>query len=195
VVRIRPDVALSAPQSTDDGSEGLYNVRGVTKCLYRVIGVAIAIALMEALARLADEPLARVPFVTSIVLTLGKPDSKAAKPYAVIVGHLLSAFAGFTTLWWLGPGTTAAAVGVGLATLLMLWARALHPPAGIDGFLVSLLGLPLDWALKPVFVGALMLALFASLWSRGEGLLLRCPADPGRAPRGCRWVRRQRQDG
>ena len=127
---------------------------------------------MEALARLSGEPLVRVPFVTSIVLTLADPRSKAAKPYVVIVGHMLSALSGFISLWLVGEGATAVA-GVGLATLLMLWARALHPPATISGFLVPLLGLPLDWAFKPVLIGAILLALFAVLWSRGERLLLR----------------------
>src|SRR5262249_15056371 len=108
-----------------------------------------------------------------------QPDSEAAKPYAVIVGQ-----AGFVALWWFGEGEIAAAVAVGFAALLMSWVRALHPPAGIDGFLVSLLGLPLIWAVKPVLVGAMLLALFASLWSRGEGLLLR--RQIARAPRGLR---------
>jgi hypothetical protein len=39
------------------------------------------------------------------------------------------------------------------------------------------LGLPLDWAFKPVLVGAMLLTLFAVLWSRGEGLLLRGAAS------------------
>jgi CBS-domain-containing membrane protein len=165
-------------------SRGFYQVRRVTIWLYRAIGAGIAIVLMEALARLAGEPLARVPFVTSIVLTLGMPESEAAQPYAVVAGHLLSTLAGFAALWCLGAGTTAAAVGVGLAALLMLSARALHPPAGIDGFLVPLLGLPLGWALQPVLIGAVLLAFFARLWSRGEVLLLRSPANPAQAPRG-----------
>lgn len=155
----------------------------VTIWLYRAIGAGIAIALMEALARLAGEPLARVPFVTSIVLTLGMPESEAAQPYAVIAGHVLSTVAGFAALWCFGAGETAAAFGVGLAALLMLSARAMHPPAGIDGFLVPMLGLPLGWALKPVLIGAVLLALFARLWSRGEGLLRRSPVNSWRAPR------------
>jgi len=154
----------------------------ITKCLYRAIGAAIAIALMEALAQWAGEPLVRVPFVTSIVLTLGIPESEAAQPYAVVAGPLLSTLAGFASLWCLGTGTTPAAVGVGVAALLMLSARAVHPPAGIDGFLVPLLGLPLGWTVKPVLIGAVLLALFAKLWSRGERLLLRGPAHrPGPA--------------
>ena len=153
-------------------------MRSIASYCYRAIGAGIAIALMEALARLAGEPLVRVPFVTSIVLTLGVPDSDAAQPYALVAGHLLSTLAGFAVLWCLGAGTTAAAVGVGLAALLMLSARAVHPPAGIDGFLVPLLGLPLGWALQPMLVGAVLLALFAGLWSRGEDWLLRGPTNP-----------------
>lgn len=120
----------------------------------------------------------RVPFVTSIVLTFGMPENEAAQPYAVIAGHLLSTLAGFAALWCFGAGTTGAAIGVGLAALLMLSARAMHPPAGIDGFLVPLLGLPLSWGLQPVLTGAVLLAVLARLWSRGEGWLLRAPTNP-----------------
>jgi hypothetical protein len=51
--------------------------------------------------------------------------------------------------------------------------RAVHPPAGIDGFLVPLLGLPARWVLSPVLVGAVLLAVFARLWAKGEGRLRR----------------------
>src|SRR6478672_11865159 len=57
---------------------------------YRAAGAGLAIALMEALAQFAGEPVLRVPFVTSIVLTLALPESEPAQPYALIAGHLLS---------------------------------------------------------------------------------------------------------
>jgi CBS-domain-containing membrane protein len=145
--------------------------RNLSIWLYRAVGAGIAIALMEMLAGLADEPLARVPFVTSIVLTLSSPETEAARPEVIVLGHLLSSLAGFAALWCLGAGTTAAAVGVGLAALLMLCARAVHPPAGINGFLVPLLGLPLGWVVSPVLIGAMLLAIFATFWSR-SGLRL-----------------------
>jgi CBS-domain-containing membrane protein len=135
--------------------------------LYRALGAAVAMAVMELLAGLTAEPLPRVPFVTSIVLTLSLPDSEPAHPYAVIVGHLASCAAGFIALWCLGPGQTASAVGVGLAALLMMALRAMHPPAGIDAFLIASLGLPLKWAASPVLAGAILLALFARLWAMG----------------------------
>ena len=139
----------------------------VVSWLYRALGAAVAMGIMELLAGLTDEPLPRVPFVTSIVLTLSLPDSEPARPYAVVVGHLASCSAGFVALWCLGQGQTASAVGVGLAALMMMALRAMHPPAGIDAFLIASLGLPLKWALNPVLVGAVLLALFARLWAMG----------------------------
>jgi len=139
----------------------------------RALGAALAIGMMELLARLAQEPLARIPFVTSIVLALSLPDSEPAQPYAIVVGHFVSSMAGFAALWCFGAGEIASAVGVGLAALSMLLLRAVHPPAGIDAFLIAGLGLPASWLLNPVLVGAVLLALFSRLWSAGEGRLAR----------------------
>jgi CBS-domain-containing membrane protein len=123
---------------------------------------------MEVLARVAHQPLARAPFVTSIVLTMSLPDSEPAQPYALIAGHLISAASGFVVLWVLGPGETGSAVAVGLAALSMLACRAMHPPAGIDAFLVAGLGLPAGWIVNPVLAGAILLAVFSRLWAAGE---------------------------
>lgn len=136
--------------------------------LYRATGAGIAIALMEYLARVAEEPLSRVPFVTSIVLVMALPDSEQARPYAVVGGHMLSCVAGFAALWMLGSGDTACALALGLALFLMLMARALHPPAGINAFLIAAYGLPLSWAISPVLIGALFLVGFKRAWWQFE---------------------------
>jgi CBS-domain-containing membrane protein len=136
--------------------------------LYRALGAGMAIGVMESLARFGHHEAARVPFVTSIVLTMAAPEAQPARPYAVIVGHLLSAVAGMVAFICLGPGDAATAFGVGLAALLMLVCRALHPPAGIDAFLVAQLGLPWSWIVNPVLIGAVLLAAFAWLWAAGE---------------------------
>jgi len=136
--------------------------------LYRATGAGIAIALMELLARVADEPLSRVPFVTSIVLVMALPYSPPARPYAVIGGHMLSCAAGLLAVWTLGPGEAAVAVALGLALLFMLTFGALHPPAGIDAFLIAAFGLPLVWVLSPVLVGAVFLVGYTKVWSAGE---------------------------
>ncbi len=83
---------------------------------------------MELLARVG---LARVRFVTSIVLTIALPDGEPAQPHPVIGGHLLSCAAGFAAPWTLGPGEMTSAGAVGLAGLLMLSARG-DAPASRD---------------------------------------------------------------
>ena len=143
-------------------------MRVIVMWLYRAVGAGVAIAIMELLARAGHQPLLRVPFVTSIVLTMALPESEPAQPYPVIAGHLLSCAAGFAALWSLGPGEVSSAVAVGLAALLMLGGRAMHPPAGIDAFLIAGSNLPLGWALNPVLIGALLLAVFSRLWAAGE---------------------------
>jgi CBS-domain-containing membrane protein len=145
----------------------------MTIALYRAFGAGLAITLMEMLARLADEPLARVPFVTSIVLVTALPDSEAAKARAIIGGHALASIAGWLSHVLMGPSEMASSVAVALAALGMIATRTLHPPAGIDAFLIPSQNLSWDWIVSPVLTGALLLAGFAKLWAAGERHLLR----------------------
>ena len=68
----------------------------------RAIGGAGGIALMGALARLAEAPLMTIPFATSIVMIMGAPESPPARPHCVIGGHIISATAGVVCTLILG---------------------------------------------------------------------------------------------
>jgi CBS-domain-containing membrane protein len=135
---------------------------------------------MELLARWDGEESSRVPFVTSIVLVTSLPDSEAARPY--IGGHFLSSIAGLIAFWMLGSTELATATGVSLATFLMLTTRTLHPPAGIDAFLIPAYALPAAWVFNPMLAGAILLAAFGAIWSFAEKALLR-RLDNGKARR------------
>ncbi len=154
--------------------------------LYRATGAGIAIALMEALARAAEEPLSRVPFVTSIVLVMALPDSEPARPYSVVGGHMLSCVGGLAALWMFGAGEAACAVALGIALFLMLMARALHPPAGINAFLIAAYGLPLSWVVNPVLIGAVFLVGYKRVWSQLEQWL-RATSLYQKLPVGPQW--------
>lgn len=138
------------------------------RLLHRGAGAALAIAIMELLAHVAGEPLARVPFVTSIVLVIALPGTEPARPASVVGGHLASSLSGLAALWLLGPGEVASSVAVGLATVAMITARVLHPPAGIDAFLIASLSLPATWVLNPVLAGAVLLVGYAKVWQAAE---------------------------
>jgi hypothetical protein len=49
----------------------------------------------------------------------------------------------------------------------------MHPPAGIDAFLVARLGLPTSWIVNPVVIGVLLLAGYSRVWMLGEHCLSR----------------------
>jgi CBS-domain-containing membrane protein len=132
--------------------------------LYRATGAGLAIALMEILARAAEEPLSRVPFVTSIMLVMALPESEPARTYNVVAGHMLSCVAGLLALWTLGAGDVASAVALGLALFFMLFLRAIHPPAGINAFLIASYGLTLKWTISPVLIGSLFLVGYKRMW-------------------------------
>lgn len=140
---------------------------------YRAVGAAIAIAGMELLGHAVAEPLYRVPFVTSIVLVMASPKSEPARWSSILGGHLSSCAAGYLAILLIGPGDHAAALAVGLATLAMMALRCLHPPAGINAFLIAGQGLPLGWMLNPVAVGAVALIAYAAVWWQGEVHLFR----------------------
>jgi len=136
--------------------------------VYRAAGAGLAIAAMEWLSAFTDEPLWRIPFVTSIVLVMTIPQSEAARPYAIVAGHASACAAGFLALYLLGTGVAATALAVGAAGFLMLSLRAPHPPAGIDAFLIAANGLSLRWAVSPVLIGCVLLVAFAWGWGWGE---------------------------
>ncbi|MGE0701052.1 MAG: HPP family protein [Hyphomicrobiaceae bacterium] len=156
-------------------------MKQVAIVIYRAIGAGIAIGVMEMLADIAGEPLSRVPFVTSIVLAMALPDAEPAQPRAIVGGHMASSVAGLLVVWWLGTGELSNALAVGLATCAMLAGRMLHPPAGIDAFLIASYGLHWTWAVSPVLVGALLLSAFSYLWRAGEHRLFDA-ADRAAAP-------------
>jgi CBS-domain-containing membrane protein len=153
---------------------------------YRALGASVAIALMEVLARAAEEPLSRVPFVTSIVLVMALPEVEAARSYNVVAGHMLACVAGLAAFWTLGSGDVACAVALGLALFLMLLLRALHPPAGINAFLIAAYGLPISWAISPVLIGSLFLVGYKRVWWLMEQTLRSTPAFKN-LPLGPKW--------
>ena len=131
---------------------------------YRALGIAIAVGVMEFLAQLGQVSYAKVPFVTSIVLAIALPDAPASTPRAIIGGHIASTLAGIAVVYLLGTQDFSAALAVGLAVLAMAATRTMHPPAGLDAFLVVSQGLPASWLLFPVIPGAILLAVFAVIW-------------------------------
>jgi CBS-domain-containing membrane protein len=126
----------------------------------------LAIAAMQGLSHWAGVPIMVVPFVTSVVLVFGSPEAPAARPRAVIIGHLISTTVGLIIAKLAGPGPATASIAVGVSMVAMQAVRAFHPPAGIDPLIVVLNDLPPSFLIMPVAIGAALLVLCASGWKR-----------------------------
>lgn len=110
------------------------------------------------------------PLGASALLIFVTPNSPLAQPWSVIVGSAVSVFAGHLALLAV-PLPWAGALAVALAVLLMVGARALHPPGGAVALLSAIEGVEHDpWdLLAPMLV--LLAAVIAAgmLWARLTG--------------------------
>jgi CBS-domain-containing membrane protein len=136
------------------------------RTLITATGGGLGMCAMVGLAFLANLPLLSVPFTTSIVLVMSAPDGDQAQPRAIVGGHILSALCGLCVLELLGSGPWLAALAVGLSIAAMQLSRTLHPPAGINAFLMVVLKEPWTVVLMPVAAGALILVGFAFAYYR-----------------------------
>lgn len=120
----------------------------------------------------------------SAVLLFAVPHGALSQPWAVLVGHVVSAVIGVTCARLVGDTMLAAALAVGLAIAAMHYLRAIHPPGGATALSAVIGGEPVhalgfQFVLTPVLVNALIIvtvavAVNALFWWR------RYPAALGR---------------
>ncbi|MBL8566654.1 MAG: HPP family protein [Hyphomicrobiaceae bacterium] len=102
----------------------------------------------------------------SAVLLFAVPHGTLSQPWAVIVGHAVSAAIGVAVARVVPDAFLAAALAVGLAILAMHYLRAIHPPGGataltavIGGSQVQALGF--GFVVMPVLLNAVILVAAA----------------------------------
>lgn len=108
-----------------------------------------------------------VPFGASCVLLFAAPAAPFSQPRNVIGGHIIAALVGLAVYaifeevtWW------SLGIANGVAILLMVATKTVHPPAGATAFLPLLSGITdWSWAFVPVGVGAVILVAIALVYS------------------------------
>ncbi len=131
--------ALSTEEKFADGKQSPASLQRI---LIGGIGGFISVAslalLVDALPQL--ELLLIGSFGASAVLLFGAPYAPFSQPRNVLGGHLVSALVGILCYTYLPalPGLQEGAA-VGLATILMLLTRTMHPPGGATG-LIAVIG-------------------------------------------------------
>ncbi|MFN3891771.1 MAG: HPP family protein [Beijerinckiaceae bacterium] len=150
---------MIAPKKGDN--YGVSNPSILARIFAPAIGGALGIALMIALAGVANLPLMLAPFTTSIVLVMSAQGSAFARARNVIGGHVVSALAGLVIVNLLGDTPWYAALAVGLAIAAMQATDTMHPPAGINALIMVVANPAWTFVFVPVLAGAICLVLFA----------------------------------
>lgn len=119
-------------------------------------------------------PLLVAPIGASAVLLFAVPSSPLAQPWPILGGNAVSAIIGVSAAHIIDWPLLAAAFAVGGAIAIMSLMRCLHPPGGAVA-LTAVIGSPhivqkgLLFALSPVLINSVLLALAAVLYNRLAG--------------------------
>lgn len=126
----------------------------------KVLCCLIVLELLVALAHIVGSPLIMTSWASSAALILGPRDAPAARPIAVLMGHLVSSLVATAfllagpSIWWIGPA-------VALSFALMAGLGVLHPPAAANAAILMITPTAPTWFLGATFVGASALAAMA----------------------------------
>ena len=138
----------------------------MTQLLKGLVGSTLGILAVCLLGQSTGFPWLMAPFGATCVLLFAVPTSPLAQPRNVIGGHMISATVGLIALYGFGDSMMVLALAVGIATLLMQYFRAVHPPAGANPLVIILAGqgvVGFDYLLTPVLVGSVTLVMIATV--------------------------------
>lgn len=139
--------------------------------------VALALLGLLVLAPVGDMRLALhliAPFGASAVLLFAVPNSPLAQPWSALVGNGSAAVIGVGACLLIDPDALRIALAVGLAILVMIQLRAVHPPAGAVAMTAAMSPEPVRelgfaFVLSPVLLGTALLVVLAHLYARATG--------------------------
>ncbi len=138
------------------------------------IGALLGIAICWGISIQFLGPLSVTLIVASMgagaVLLFAVPHGVLAQPWPATGGHLLSAVVGVTCAQQIDEIWLAASIAVGLAVLLMHYARCLHPPGGATALIAVIGGdeihaLGYNYVLEPIMLNAFALLGVALLFN------------------------------
>ena len=123
--------------------------------MVRVVGSAVAIAIICYIALECGEPLFMASIGASAVIIFAMPKSPAARVQNVIGGHIVSGIVGLSLAILVGSFWYTAAAAVAISIFLMVILDIVHPPGGATALITVTLAAPAwDFLLMPVAVGA-----------------------------------------
>ena len=91
---------------------------------------------------------------------------ETAQPKNIFFGHLISILVGIIFNETIGLSFYSLGLSVGIAVMLMVYFKVMHPPAASNPLVALLMDLSFDFILFPVIVGTIIIILMGILINR-----------------------------
>ncbi len=102
-------------------------------------------------------------FGATVFLVFVLYNLETAQPKNIFFGHLISILVGVLINETIGLSFYSAGISVGLAVILMVYFKVMHPPAASNPLVALFMDLSYDFILFPVIVGTIVIILIAIL--------------------------------
>lgn len=146
------------------------------------LGAFLCLAGLGVIANGSGQPWVIGSFGASAVLLFAYPEGPFSQVRNVIGGHLLTSTVGLVCLHLFGPGLLPMAFAGGLATVLMVVTRTVHPPAGGNPLIVFMTQPGWSFLLVPTLGGACFLMGTALVYWKGIRWLQQAFREPSTEP-------------
>lgn len=138
----------------------------LTEALSSGLGAFIAITILAYLTYEAKYTVLIAPLGASTFIVFAAPAVPFAQPRNVIGGQVIAALVGLTCYMLLGPSFWVAGLACGVATLLMVVTKTMHPPAGGTAIIpVLTYNTNWLWAFYPTGLGATIIVIVGILYN------------------------------
>ena len=105
-------------------------------------------------------------FGATVFLVFVLYDLDTAQPKNIFFGHLISMLVGIIFNEFLGLSFYTLGLSVGVAVILMIYFKVMHPPAASNPIVALFMDLSFDYLLFPVMAGSIVIILLAILINR-----------------------------
>ena len=105
-------------------------------------------------------------FGATVFLVFVHYDLDTAQPKNILFGHLISILVGIIFNEFFGLSFYTLGLSVGIAVILMIYLKAMHPPAASNPIVALFMDLSFDYSLFPVIAGSIFIILSAILINR-----------------------------
>ena len=102
-------------------------------------------------------------FGSTVVLVFGYPGNEFAQPKNIFFGHLISILVGIIFNETIGLSFYSLGLSVGIAVMLMVYFKVMHPPAASNPLVALFMDLSFDFILFPVITGSILIILLSIL--------------------------------